>query len=288
ATPKYTLVDLCVSPIAAAGSLATGDLPPGIPSAWITPGAGPGTYIAEARINGAPLVTSRVTLSTCTTSSGPPPALTVNDAGDTLHASQAPCATPGTGSCTLRDAVTYANAHAGAVIHFDIPGAGVHTISPATALPTITAPMTIDGYSQPGASANTNPPGLGTNAAIKIEIDGGNHGLTGLLISAGHVTIRGLAINRMSNAITVAVGGAVIAGDFIGTDASGMLARTNSNQGVGATSSVIGGSAPADPNVISGNNWHPIISVNLVIQRNPIGIKAGRTEIRDNRVVDTL
>jgi hypothetical protein len=282
ATPKYTLVDLCVSPIAAAGSLATGDLPPGVPSAWVIPGAGAGNYIAEVRINGSPLLTSRVNLSVCTTSSGPPPTVIVNDAGDTLHASQAPCATPGTGPCTLRDGLTYANVHPSSTIQFNIPGGGVHTISPATALPTIIAPMTIDGYTQPGASPNSNPPGAGTNAAIKIEIDGGSHGFEGLLVSAPHVTIRGLAINRMSNAITVTVGGAVIAGNFLGTDASGTIVKTNSNDGVVATASLIGGSSPADRNVISGNNGHPIIGDALVIQGNLIGLNAAGTAALGN------
>ncbi|HKD10955.1 MAG TPA: right-handed parallel beta-helix repeat-containing protein, partial [Thermoanaerobaculia bacterium] len=282
ATPKYTLVDLCVSPIAAAGSLATGDLPPGVPSAWVIPGAGAGTYIAEVRINGSPLLTSRVNLSVCQTSSGPPPTLTVNDAGDTLHATQAPCVNPGTGPCTLRDGLTYANAHPSSTIHFDIPGGGVHTISPATALPTITAPMTIDGYTQPGASPNSNPPEAGTNAAIKIEIDGGNHHFEGLLVSAGHVTIRGLAINRMSNAITVTVGGAVIAGNFLGTDASGTVVKANSNDGVVATASLIGGPSPADRNVISGNNNHPVIGDALVIQGNLIGLNSAGTAALGN------
>ncbi|HEY3565720.1 MAG TPA: hypothetical protein VGL96_12005, partial [Casimicrobiaceae bacterium] len=40
-------------------------------------------------------------------------------------------------------------------IVFAIPGAGVHTISPLTPLPAIIGGVTIDGYSQPGASANT-------------------------------------------------------------------------------------------------------------------------------------
>ena len=38
-------------------------------------------------------------------------------------------------------------------IDFNIPGSGVQTIAPTSALPAITAPVTIDGYSQPGASA---------------------------------------------------------------------------------------------------------------------------------------
>src|SRR6187549_3643712 len=77
------------------------------------------------------------------------------------------------GAGSLRQAITDANANAGLdVIAFNIPGSGVHTIVPATALPAITDQVTINGYSQPGASANTNGPAQGTNAVILIEIDG--------------------------------------------------------------------------------------------------------------------
>src|SRR5262245_38943113 len=54
----------------------------------------------------------------------------------------------GTGS--LRQAITDANV-AGGTITFNIPGAGVHTISPLSVLPTITNAVVIDGYTQPGS-----------------------------------------------------------------------------------------------------------------------------------------
>ena len=72
----------------------------------------------------------------------------------------------GSGVCTLRAAIEQANADLGGVIEFDISGSGPHTIQPATALPTITKPVFIDGFSQPGASAGT----------IRIELDGTNAG----------------------------------------------------------------------------------------------------------------
>ncbi|MFM7540492.1 MAG: Ig-like domain-containing protein, partial [Planctomycetota bacterium] len=57
---------------------------------------------------------------------------------------------------TLRWAINQANASAGTdIIRFNIPGGGVRTITPATALPVLAGGITIDGYSQPGASANT-------------------------------------------------------------------------------------------------------------------------------------
>ena len=41
-------------------------------------------------------------------------------------------------------------------IDFHIPGTGPFTISPTSALPTITHPVLIDGYSQPDSSPNTH------------------------------------------------------------------------------------------------------------------------------------
>ena len=55
-------------------------------------------------------------------------------------------------------------------IAFNIPGTGVHTISPASALPAITNPVIIDGYTQPGASPNTLA--NGDNAVLEIVLDG--------------------------------------------------------------------------------------------------------------------
>src|SRR5215471_8180988 len=61
------------------------------------------------------------------------------------------------GAGSLRQAILSANASAGVAdtITFNIPGTGPFTITPLTALPTVTDPLVIDGYTQPGASANT-------------------------------------------------------------------------------------------------------------------------------------
>ena len=50
--------------------------------------------------------------------------------------------TSNTGAGSLRQAITDANAHAGAdTINFNIAGTGVHTITPTSALPAITGPV---------------------------------------------------------------------------------------------------------------------------------------------------
>ena len=177
--------------------------------------------------------------------------------------------TDDSGAGSLRQAILDANANAGAdTINFNITGSGVHTITPATGLPTITDAVTIDGYTQPGSSANTNPPDQGTNAVLLIEIDGTNSG--GSFFNAGlitqgtsnsNVTIRGLVINRApASGIMILGQGSnfVVEGCFIGTDPTGLTSIDRDNfLGIlidnSATNVRIGGSTPAARNVISGN-----------------------------------
>jgi hypothetical protein len=170
---------------------------------------------------------------------------------------------------SLRQAILDANANAGAdTIAFNIAGGGVHTIEPATGLPTITDAVTIDGYTQPGSSANTNPPDQGTNAVLLIELDGTNSGGSfgnAALITQGasnsNVTIRGLVINRApASGIMILGQGSnfAVEGCFIGTDPSGLTSIDRDNYlgvliDIGATNVRIGGTAPAVRNVISGN-----------------------------------
>jgi hypothetical protein len=75
------------------------------------------------------------------------------------------------GAGSLRQAMLDANATTGAdVINFNIAGTGVHTITPATQLPTITSPVTINGYSQPGAQPNTKA--VGSDTVLKVVLSG--------------------------------------------------------------------------------------------------------------------
>jgi len=77
------------------------------------------------------------------------------------------------GPDSLRQALLDANSHPnppGSIdqIVFNIPGSGVHTITPTTAFPPIVDAVIIDGYTQPGASANTLA--VGDNAVLLIEL----------------------------------------------------------------------------------------------------------------------
>lgn len=161
--------------------------------------------------------------------------------------------------CTLREAIAAANANAGAdTINFNIPGAGVQTISPLSALPTITGPVTIDGYSQPGASANTLA--TGNDAVLLIDLNGASGSGDGLTITGGGSTVKGLVIRRfVSDGIYITTaGGNTIEGNFIGTNAGGTSDQGNTQYGIyisSAASNTIGGATPAARNLISGNDF---------------------------------
>jgi trimeric autotransporter adhesin len=184
-----------------------------------------------------------------------PATFVVNTTGDTGA---------GTGlTGDLRYCITQANATPGAdTIAFAIPGSGLQTITPQSVLPSITDAVTIDGYTQPGASANTLA--TGSDAVLLVELAGTSLGASadGLAITAAGTTVRGLVINRFRNANVIVTGagatGNRIEGNFIGTDATGTSKAGTSRWGVvilsGASNNVVGGTTVAARNVISGNS----------------------------------
>jgi hypothetical protein len=187
--------------------------------------------------------------------------------------------TADSGAGTLRQAILDANANPGAdTIAFNITGTGPHTIAPATALDAITDPVTIDGYTQPGSSQNTNPVGQGLNTVLQIEIDGTSAPGNGLAVKAQNVTIRGLAINRfsvyqietdgMTNTSHFAVEGC-----FIGTTPDGLQAIGGPGNGIDATNLDfrIGGLTPAARNLIARAN---LLRGGGVVEGNLIGTDA--------------
>lgn len=191
----------------------------------------------------------------------------------TIRTSVSPAANPldvtttldgGVGS--LRAAITYANSNPGHdAITFAIPSSGIQAITPLAPLPDITDPVTIDGYSQPGARPNDLAEG--DDAAVLIEIDGANAGaVDGLVIAAGGSTIRGLSINGFAGGAAirlVGLGGDTIAGNFLGIDLGGdgksfpgPVAKANSvGVRVETAGNTIGGVTPADRGVVSGNSF---------------------------------
>ena len=181
------------------------------------------------------------------------------------------------GAGSLRQAILDANAQPGAdTMVFNIPGSGLHTITPSTALPTISDPVTIDGSTQPGF----------TGSPI-IELNGSQAGanVDGLRITAGSSVVSGLVINRFSSdgVELSGNGGNIVEGCFIGTDATGTVDRGNAFRGLNIASSnnTIGGTAAATRNVISGNDNTGIFmtagTTGNLVQGNFIGTNAAGT-----------
>ncbi len=163
------------------------------------------------------------------------------------------------GPGTLRQAIYEVDSAGGTnTINFDIPGSGPQVIMPTSALPPITSPVTIDGYTQPGSSPNTSA--SGDNAVPSIVIDGaGISSISqslGLQVQGNDSTVEGLVIENFGG-IGVVLSGAndVLQGDFIGTGPTGMTAQPNSlGIGVIGSGDVIGGTTPAARDVVSGND----------------------------------
>jgi CSLREA domain-containing protein len=225
-------------------------------------------------------------------------------AANTITVNSTSDATGNDGVCTLREAIIAANTHnpsgamagecaAGAAgadtIVFAIPGAGVHTIQPTSALPMTTEPVTIDGFTQGVAAPNTLA--VGNNAVLLIEIDGINAGnINGgiLVIGGGSSTVKGLVINRgqggNSFGLEIEGAGNTVTGNFIGLDPSGTVERGNGCQGLhlGGASNTVGGLDPGDRNVIAatggcGGNLAIGGSSNNQVLNNYLGTNAAGT-----------
>jgi len=141
---------------------------------------------------------------------------------------------PITGTLTLRQAITAANAAPGPhTIQFQLPGPGIQTIMPTAPLPPLTRDgIRIDGYSQPGASPGIAPP---ATATIRVQIDGWMAGPThGIHVLSSFNRIEGLSIMnfqhdgiRIEGTPSPGTRSNVVFGNFVGADATGTLGGGN-------------------------------------------------------------
>jgi hypothetical protein len=154
---------------------------------------------------------------------------------------------------TFRNALN--TAVSGDKIVFNI-GDGVQTISPASAFPTISVPITIDGRA----------PGAHPTQVIDLNGISAGAGVNGLQVVAGGggTTIEALVIRNFNgNGIELDsgtnTGSNTISGDFIGTDTGGTAAHGNSiGVLVNSSGNTIGGTAAVSlaagaGNLVSGN-----------------------------------
>jgi hypothetical protein len=217
------------------------------------------------------------------------------------------------GAGSLRQAILDANANTAGVsaltpntIDFNVSGPGPFTINVGDnsggggtlnmGLPAIVTPVVIDGYSQPGASANSLATGDNANILIKLNgtnvtlgaPDTTNETLSGLDVASGGSKIRGLSIVKfIGNGILLETsGGNSVTGNFIGTDTTGAAAGRGNATNAGTagvsiqstSSNTVGGTTPDLRNVISGNTGDGILIQDAsgnadqnVIQGNYIG-----------------
>jgi hypothetical protein len=197
--------------------------------------------------------------------------------------------TADSGAGSLRRAILNADAAASGpvTISFQIPTSdpnfvnGVFVIAPLSALQGLnntSASIIIDGGTQTAFTGDTNPSGP------EVALDGTNAGsANGLLIQSSGNEVLGVDIRKFSGEGIEISGGSNnwIAGDYIGTDATGTIGAGNGFEGVyltNATNNTIGGMTAAGGNVISANADNGIIldvgaNANLVMD-NRIGTNA--------------
>lgn len=171
------------------------------------------------------------------------------------------------GAGSLRQAIIDANTNADfSYIDFNIPGACPRVIAPTSAdLPAITNGVRIDGWTQPGSSANTRT--AGDNATRCIVLAGGNGRTTGLRFSGGsneQFWLQGLAFSGFNPAsgdgealrMVGGFGNLIWGNQFGGTLSSGagnlVLQPSETNIVLtGFSSSTVGGDLPSQRNVIA-------------------------------------
>lgn len=143
-----------------------------------------------------------------------------------------------TGTNSLRWAITQANNNLGFDnITFNISGVGPHTIMLQSQLPILSdsAGVFIDGFSEPGSSAGSNPP---STATLMIEVNGMNAGAAhGFWIFnttyAQNNTIQGLIINNFEQdgiriqGTPIGTFNNTVYSNFIGTDPTGTIQQGN-------------------------------------------------------------
>ena len=127
-------------------------------------------------------------------------------------------------------------------------------------MPEITDPVTINGYTQPGAAVNTSATAFNGTVLVRIAGASAGAGANGLTITTSNCLVRGLMITGFTGTGADGIeisgpGGNTIEGCLIGIDAAS-ADQGNAANGVfisGAPNNLIGGTTTASRNVISGN-----------------------------------
>jgi CSLREA domain-containing protein len=176
-------------------------------------------------------------------------------------------------------------------IVFAIPGPGIQTLMPATELPPISSSLSLDGYTQPGASANSiSALTAGFDAQLRIRIDGSlggaiSHPGLRIISPATQVRIRGLEISGFTSSSCCADTAIVVAGGTSSIQIVGNMLHHNNwrgifvgNSGPAVQNLEIGGPQAADRNLIYAQAGSQGIAMsncqNCRVQNNWIGVRA--------------
>jgi hypothetical protein len=196
--------------------------------------------------------------------------------------------------CTLRSAIEETNVATGTdsvVINFNIPGGGVQTISPQTALPPLTRPaVTIDGTTQPGSSCgnlwgldgygNADPAHRHVDPVWNIILNGD------IAIGAGS-TIKGLGISALNVSLSGNNSALLCNHIHLTNHTGGIMVESDGNH--------IGGPWIGDGNVIDGYDPDSEVGrgpqlvvldgINNFVQGNFIGTnKSGSAAVAPDRL----
>ena len=138
------------------------------------------------------------------------------------------------GAGSLRRAIANANATPALDnVHFNIAGAGLHVISPASPLPDITSPLNIDG---------TTEPSFAGSPAVQLSGSNAGAGADGLRVgaTASASVIRALGVSGFDrHGIVLMSDGNVVTGCAVGMSAGGTSTFPNGRDGI----SIFAGSA---------------------------------------------
>ena len=168
---------------------------------------------------------------------------------------------------------------------------GAHTFALASALPFLTDALIIDGTTESGVVSGVPVVNIDGTALFNVDgvrLDAGSDGST----------IRGLSITGFlsngapaTHAISVYSSNNTVAGNYVGLHPDGSIGANWAGIAVayGSSNNLIGGTAPSERNVVSGNAFGIALvgtgTTNNRVQGNYIGVAADGVSARPNTTV---